>query len=424
MDLNNIKIGEYMKCPLCNSKKQEQLLSLQCDNLDRSFLYNPIIILGCNQCGHVFNKLNKHNNKNLIKYYGTEYSLSNITSPNMEGDIPGSSNKNSLARYSLLFDFIKDSLHPDYKILDVGCAMGGFLHYLENQGYHNLYGIDFSNPFVEKSVKSDQLNIKLGSAESIPYKKNYFDFITSDQVVEHLFDPNKIFTEAKRVLKKNGLLCISVPNSILYDSPLSYSTYDNQQYSFDFFWFLMKEHLQHFDLTHLILLGEKHGFTFIDTINTITSMSSDTVKLQNLSVLFKNSDTPKDPFQYFISHFTFDLIKQVKEYIQHSYEKLVIKQQIINNLAVSHIPLHIFGISREFFYLYSNTNLSKCNIINLVDDTYYKQKFFTFKSQKIIGREILRNSKDYVLITACAHITKIKKILKEELDFKGETIEI
>lgn len=400
-----------MLCPICNYDKIEQLLNLNCGNLDKSFLYDPVSVVNCHKCGHVYNELSNNDKENIIRYYEEEYSLNNICSPNTKGDLPGSSNENSLARYSLLFDFIKDYLNINHRILDIGCATGGFLHYLNIRGYTKLHGIDFSRPYIEMAKQDEKLDIKEGLAENIPYNENFFDFLTADQVVEHLFDPNRIFAEAKRILKREGLFCISVPDAMMYD--------DN--YFFDFYWFLIREHIQHFDSIHLELLAKKHGFELIKVSTTFTPMISNKTILPNMSLLFKlTQTTPKNSYE---DNNHFRLREETKNYIQHCYSELNQKRIIINNILKHNKPIYIFGVSREFLYLYNNTNLYKCNILELIDDTPNKQKFYTVKGRKIIGRAILKDSTNCVLITAFAHTAKIIEVLKS-LNFKGEILEI
>ena len=45
-------------------------------------------------------------------------------------------------------------------------------------------------------------------------KDNYFDFINTEQVFEHLGNPSIIMKEFQRILKNGGLINISVPNSV------------------------------------------------------------------------------------------------------------------------------------------------------------------------------------------------------------------
>jgi SAM-dependent methyltransferase len=41
--------------------------------------------------------------------------------------------------------------------------------------------------------------------QNLPYNNNSFDYVISDQVIEHLEDPKKAIDESHRVLKENGI---------------------------------------------------------------------------------------------------------------------------------------------------------------------------------------------------------------------------
>ena len=155
------------KCVICNFPGYEELLSLSCARFNNSFLYNPIRIVCCKRCGHIYNLLTTVDEENLIDYYKYEYSKINMSSPNKTGDIPGSINRNSLRRYSLLYDFIKSYLKSSDSILDIGCATGGFLKFLKQKGITKLYGVDFPDDYVNVALKDTDLIIKQGYAENV-----------------------------------------------------------------------------------------------------------------------------------------------------------------------------------------------------------------------------------------------------------------
>ncbi len=48
--------------------------------------------------------------------------------------------------------------------------------------------------------------------EELPFKSNYFDLVTSFQVLEHTRIPKKVLSEAVRVLKPGGYLYFVIPN--------------------------------------------------------------------------------------------------------------------------------------------------------------------------------------------------------------------
>ncbi len=97
-------------------------------------------------------------------------------------------------------------------ILDFGCGTGDFLRKAKLLGF-NVYGAEFDN------YLNDKLKIEFGreyiknSEDIIDFGKNVFDIIILNHVIEHLFDPVKIIKSLHILLKENGIIAISTPNS-------------------------------------------------------------------------------------------------------------------------------------------------------------------------------------------------------------------
>jgi len=106
------------------------------------------------------------------------------------------------------------------KILDFGCGNGELLQIFVNNGVRssNLYGVDVSPELIKLSKKKLKLKakVKIYQGEKINFKDNFFDIILMTEVFEHLKDPKKTITELKRILKKGGILLITVPNGSAY----------------------------------------------------------------------------------------------------------------------------------------------------------------------------------------------------------------
>lgn len=401
------------ECPICNSKIQNEILNLDCGKVDNSPIYQNVIIKECGACGHIFNGLYEEDWKGLLQYYNEEYALTNLSAPDKTGDRPGSESQNSIGRFEHLYSLTQKYITVDSKVLDIGCAMGGFLKHLKSKGLKLLNGIDFTENFVEHSKNNKELNVKLGSADNIPFNENEFDILYMDQVLEHLLKPRKAFQEAGRVLKKGGYFCIGVPNAMNY----------SKNYIFDFFWFLMKEHIHHFDIKHLELLAQQEGFELLDYNLNDTPMMSATSYLPNINAVFKL--TNKIDVKHKKADSTFALSNAIKKYIEVEFSKLSIKREIIQKIRFTNNPLYIWGIGREFLYLKQNTELMKCNVIALIDGNEYKREQLSIDRIKIQDPKILSEApKDsQLIITASSYSDKLKS-LSIELGFRGEIIEI
>ena len=122
----------------------------------------------------------------------------------------------------------KSKAHSDSKILDHGCGAGYTLFFLAVKGYSNIWGIDINNNRnfrVRKNVCNKIFKIVLGSKKNrisnydgkkIKFKSNSFDYIYSQQVIEHVTCKllDNFISEEKRILKTNGLALHQIPHRL------------------------------------------------------------------------------------------------------------------------------------------------------------------------------------------------------------------
>lgn len=112
--------------------------------------------------------------------------------------------------------------NSDEPFLDVGCGQGEMAIYLARLG-KKVYGIDYSPEairlsqenlkFERKSVRT-RVNFQVADCTKIPFANNKFSGLFLLDVVEHLTPRQLELTlrEAKRVLKRNGVLVIHTNN--------------------------------------------------------------------------------------------------------------------------------------------------------------------------------------------------------------------
>lgn len=101
----------------------------------------------------------------------------------------------------------------DKKILDIACAKGLFLKDLERADLGlNLYGLDISEFAISKAKEFVEAKFVAANGEELPYEDDFFDYITCLGGLEYYTDPQKGVSEIYRVLKKNGKVCVQVPN--------------------------------------------------------------------------------------------------------------------------------------------------------------------------------------------------------------------
>ncbi len=410
--IEKMKNNKLVNCPICNCNKAINILDLNCGNLDNSSLYQFVKIDACIECGHVYNHLSLDEIDGLIKYYNEESGPLNLSSTDKIGDRPGSDNPFTLRRHAQLYSLISPHVNKDSTVLDVGCGMGGFLDYLYQQGLNKLYGIDLVENYVNYAKKKGDYIIKVGSAEAIPFDSDSMDLVVIDQVMEHSVKPMQAFKEAKRVLVEGGLLCIGVPDASRYD----------ENYFFDFYWFLLREHIQHFDIEHLKLLAEMEGFELVSFSKSETPIMGEKLILLNLNAIFRLTCKGR---RLNITEDCFKLKEEIEQYIANNFNKLNKKKEIMDDLVKSQKPIYVWGLGKEFLYLYESAGLKYCNIVGLIDANPYKQKTFSVDGKKIMDKSILEKatSNSILIITAIAHTKQIKNELSE-IGYCGQIMEV
>ncbi len=192
---NNVNLIEIIFCPKCSNDLEIKNNSLGCKKCKLNYpLINNVPIL-------------------FDKDFSKDIAGDNITFNSWEDkDIENktfkvaqhSSNKKSLYqlitpnyRYQLgprYMDFIKK-----YNIQGKILELGGGPNALNHPG---LVNCDINNYETVDVV---------GDGRKLPFKDNSFDGIICNSVLEHIFEYDEVINECFRVLKKNGLIFMNVP---------------------------------------------------------------------------------------------------------------------------------------------------------------------------------------------------------------------
>ncbi|HNX81529.1 MAG TPA: class I SAM-dependent methyltransferase [Candidatus Omnitrophota bacterium] len=102
---------------------------------------------------------------------------------------------------------------PPKKILEGGCGTGKYVLTYWKKGY-DIHGVDFSPQTIERIKKTfgNDTPVSLANITALPFSDGYFDCYYSGGVIEHFEQgPEQALREARRVLKKGGMLLATVP---------------------------------------------------------------------------------------------------------------------------------------------------------------------------------------------------------------------
>lgn len=112
-------------------------------------------------------------------------------------------------------NILENYLENGEKILDVGCGNGRLYDFLKDKQV-DYYGIDISEKLIEIAKnRYPEGKFQVADALNLPFPENFFNKVFSIAVLHHI--PSKEFRlqvlkEARRVLKKDGFLLITVWN--------------------------------------------------------------------------------------------------------------------------------------------------------------------------------------------------------------------
>jgi len=121
----------------------------------------------------------------------------------------------------LFREFVLAHIDPTMAVLDLG-AGAGVVQQMNFRGIAaHVCGVDpdprvASNPYLDEG--------RVGRGESIPYEDASFDLVFAANVLEHLVDPDAVFTEVRRVLKPGGRFLFKTPNRTHYMPLVARST--------------------------------------------------------------------------------------------------------------------------------------------------------------------------------------------------------
>ena len=105
--------------------------------------------------------------------------------------------------------FIRQHLAQDAAVLDLGAYCCEILPALQRTGMTNLTGVDL-NPALPTMAGNDKIRYLVGDFLRTDLPDGGFDAITAISVIEHGYQPDRLFGEVARLLKPGGYFLASL----------------------------------------------------------------------------------------------------------------------------------------------------------------------------------------------------------------------
>src|SRR5690606_2703682 len=139
-----------------------------------------------------------------------------------------------------------------------GCGWGANVAFHASRGC-DAHGID-ADENVRAVAQRYGLKIRVGLFCDSDYEPEFFDYVTMDQVVEHVADPMTTLSQVHAVLKAGGRFVISTPNADGWGASLFRSKWINWHAPY---------HQQFPTVRSMALMAERTGF-IVESMTTVT----------------------------------------------------------------------------------------------------------------------------------------------------------
>ncbi len=346
-----MNITTKRKCPLCGKTGAILYKSMKIADFDGENPLCDFSVVGCN-CGFIFNDL-AATRSDIENFYNK-----NELYPSEMGVGSGGSSMLDKERYAEALEFIAPYLPKGKQsvLADVGCAKGGFLSYLKDNGFTDLGAVDLSPVMIESIVNNIGIRGNQGSADSLGLPSESAEVLVYSNILEHLYDLDPVVVEAKRAISKTGIVVVEVPDASRYaESRIA-----------DFYWFSQCEHINHFDAHSLQRLFSKHGFSLIAIQSTFMRLGIE-AKMPVIRAVFAFGENNR------ILEMNPGKNKALTAYIDQEEKSLFGHKQQIKSLKENRTPVYIWGRGLELQCLYSEGGLRDCFIRCIIDKNPVKQ---------------------------------------------------
>jgi SAM-dependent methyltransferase len=101
---------------------------------------------------------------------------------------------------------------PRGPLLDVGCYDGQFITSVLDQD--RVVGLDVSQPALRLAAARGLRPVRGSIEAGLPFRSDAFATVVAAEVIEHVFDTQRVLDEIARVLVPDGWLAVTTPNLV------------------------------------------------------------------------------------------------------------------------------------------------------------------------------------------------------------------
>jgi 2-polyprenyl-3-methyl-5-hydroxy-6-metoxy-1,4-benzoquinol methylase len=278
-------------------------------------------------------------------------------------------------------------------ILDAGCATGGLLTALRDQGFTAIAGLDPS-PRCAAACRDRGFRTYVGSIStaSTPAQMPKFDCVVFSHVLEHVYDIPAFFTTARTLLAPGGYLYLETPDASRYDDYL-YAPF--QEFN--------TEHINHFSGRGLENTARRFGFQPIEVEQKVIETAEDTL-YPAVFGLFREPGGTADERAIVCDQ---ELPSKIAAYIRHSAEQMKsIDQHLAGQLANTGRVI-LWGAGQFAMKLLDLPCLAQIEVRAVVDNNpIFRGK--TMAGAAIVGPQEIAGTNEPIIIATLLHADEIR----------------
>jgi SAM-dependent methyltransferase len=275
-------------------------------------------------------------------------------------------------------------------ILDAGCATGGLLTALRNQGFTAVAGLDPS-PRCAAACRERGFEAYVGSIATAPAHMPKFDCVVFSHVLEHVYDIPAFFTAARCLLAPGGYLYLETPDAARYDDYL-YAPF--QEFN--------TEHINHFSARALENTARRFGFQPIVVEQKVMQTAHDTL-YPAVFGLFRDNGETSDERMVVCDQ---ELPSKIAVYIRHSAEQMErINQHLAGQLANTQRVI-LWGAGQLAMKLLALPCLAHTEVRALVDNNPVLRGK-TLAGAPIVGPQEIAGTPEPIIVATLLHADEI-----------------
>jgi SAM-dependent methyltransferase len=289
------------------------------------------------------------------------------------------------------------------RVLEIGCATGGLLSALKDEGFTNVHGLDPSPACAETASRLYGISVFTGTVFDMPGNTGVYDVVIAVGVLEHVEAARQALRRIGDILAPGGLVYAEVPDATRLtgrpDAPY-------QEFSI--------EHINFFSPVSLTNLLWSSGFVPV-ACDRVVRMQNENLTYPAVFGVYRKSQTSEPGL-------TLDqeTAPALTRYIQESEMQDLRVRAAIERGARGR-PIIVWGTGTHTQRLLSVRAFANVQITAFVDSNP-KYQHHELCGVPVLGPAEILHRKEPVLISSCGFQREIREQIQQTLGMHNELI--